>query len=433
MEEEVKETTSVSKKANNEFVEVAAMPKQAKAKVNTESNTESYFDGSLLELLAYNYLCIFITTITAGVCRPWGLCMLNKYIYSHTVISGKRLKFDADGDSLFAKYFKWNFFRIVTFGIYSIWVPTRYKEWEVSHLHFEDENLIEGESYFTGSVAGYFGINLLTWFITLISFGLLSPVAHVIKLKWELEHFVVNRKVITFKGSAGQFFIKKICWLLLSAITFGIYSLWINIKTLRWEASNTFLLRKGEEGANVPASVAAAGNPAKVKKELPKPVLYGIIGVVAVIVIVLIVKFITLMGPYDEEVANEIIDTTNKTKEELRTMTEYPEANKDVLVGNLKKLNIDAITEFRKSGGKGWYDRYTYDESDDKKIVDLQVVLRKKSTICRVYITTSPYSSGPGASCMSVKEFIGNIFGSNNGKSVENNSNLIEPTEYSEY
>lgn len=430
MEEEVKETASANKKTNSEFVEVAPMSPESTVRVNTESTTESYFDGSLLELMAYNYLCTFITAITAGVCRPWGLCMLNKYIYSHTVISGKRLKFDAEGDSLFAKYFKWNFFRLITFGIYSIWIPTRYKEWEVSHLYFEDEKLIEGDSYFTGTVGGYFAINLLTWFITIISFGILSPVAHVIKLRWELEHFVINRKIVTFKGSAGTFFLKKICWLLLSAITFGIYALWINIKTLRWEASNTFLVRKsdGDTRANVDSTTPVS----REKKELPKPVLFTIIGIVGIVVVILLVKLISVMGPADTGIKEEIIQTTKLTREELKTMTDHPRANKDVLAGNLKKLNITAIDDFLNSGGKGWYDRYTYEE--DGNVVDLQVVLRKKSTICRVYITTSPYSSGPSPECMSVKEFIGNMFGVNSLKDTTNVSNKVEmPVEYREY
>ena len=213
MENIVDET--VEEKSSTKFVEVSALevPKE-----ETENSGESYFDGSLLGLLAFTYFYATITVLTAGLLSAWGKCLLNKYIYNHTVISGKRLKFEGQGEDLFPKMFKWDFFKLITFNIYSIWAPTRYKEWEVSKLHFEDEKLVEGSSYFTGSVLGYFGIRILSYLITVVSFGILQPVAYVIKLKWELEHTIINNKVVVFRGSALSYFGKRILWTLLSAI-----------------------------------------------------------------------------------------------------------------------------------------------------------------------------------------------------------------------
>ena len=64
----------------DEFVLVDSK-KDTGPRVNTESKTNSYFDGTLLELLAYSYLCDFITIFSVGVLRSWGVCLLNKYIY----------------------------------------------------------------------------------------------------------------------------------------------------------------------------------------------------------------------------------------------------------------------------------------------------------------------------------------------------------------
>ena len=132
MVEIIEEKTST----NNSFVEVSSIevPKE-----RVEAQGESYFDGSLLGLLAFSYFYATISVISFGLLSAWGKCLLNEYIYNHTVISGKRLKFEGNGKDLFPYMFKWDFFKLITFNIYSIWEPTRYKEWEVSKLHFEDE------------------------------------------------------------------------------------------------------------------------------------------------------------------------------------------------------------------------------------------------------------------------------------------------------
>ena len=417
-QKEIIKSSSENKKSNNEFEEVESMPIDKGPKVNTESNTESYFDGSMLELMAYSYLCGFITAITAGVARPWGLCILNNYIYSHTVISGKRLKFEGKADDLFANCFKWNIFKIITLGIYSIWSPTRYKEWEVSKLHFEDEKLIEGDSYFTGSVGSYFLVILLTRLLTIISFGLLSPVSHVIRLKWELEHTVVNRKVVIFNGSAGEFFIKKIGWLLLGAITFGIYTLWIPAKTLRWQVSNTFLLRKGSNLNNASSSGNVTINASNVKenKKTNKIALFTVLGIVLIIVIILIVKIASIFRPMDSVIEEEMRSTINLAKTEFTTITENPLEGSNKNIGKVKKLNLNSLNEFVENGGKGYYsdfylDYIDYDEYGNiydyrsRLYASTDITLIKKSTICTGRINTY-ISDETKIECMSIKDYL---------------------------
>ena len=423
MEEIIDVNESISsgeKKTNKKFVEVEPM-KEPKRKIKTESNTESYFDGTFFELLAYNYLMIFLSVFTLGVGAPWGICLYNKYIYSHMVISGKRLKFDATGDTLFVKYFKWAFFNAITFGIYSIWIPTRIKEWEVSYLYFEDEKLITGDSYFTGNVGEYFGIRLLCLLITVVSFGLLSPVAEVIRLRWELNHYVINRKVVVFKGTPGAFFVKKLVWVLLSIITFGIYALFIPLKTLRWETSNTFLAREGEVDTKVYAKAASEKSSGK---GMNKGLLFAIIGVFAVAIIIGIVKLVSILGPIDQDYAIQMENIMDNTYNELKNGGSST-AKDSNYKRNAKELNLESINDFIEEGGKAKYENYAY-ESSDKFAV--QLTLRKKTTYC-----TGNISSNYGVYhvvCRSIKNEIKSRLGFNGNGMLESETKRDYDYEY---
>ena len=424
----LEEKTSTS----NSFVEVNSIevPKEEIDK----PNTESYFDGSLLGLLAFSYFYATLSVITAGLLSAWGKCLLNEYIYNHTVISGKRLKFEGSGKELFPKMFKWDFFKLITFNIYSIWVPTRYKEWEVSRLHFEDEKLNPGDSYFTGTVGAYFGMNILYWVLSTVSFGLLQPIAYVIRLKWELSHMIINKKVVVFRGSAGSFFGKKLLWTLLSIVTLGVYGLWIHINTLKWQFSNTFLLRKNDKDAkeiNEKVSQSVSTTNTNAKKGINKPILFVILGVVAIGLIILLVNLISLFGPSDPEVESDIYNVAVQANNYLK-QTNGTSIDSDMKKGipykNIKKLHIEALDNFKKSGGKGWteyysnyvdYDYYTNQPYQD---VYIEMILRKKSTVCKVGISTR-YDE-PSVKCNSFTGFWSQRLNINGGNGFSNSKSI---------
>lgn len=357
----------------DEFLIVESKKYPEEVKGNYDSKTDSYFDGKLLELWAHIFLKIFITTFTAGILAPFAKCIYKKYIYSHTVYNGKRLKFEGEPVDLFVNYFRWNFFRVITFGIYSFWIPARYKEWELSHVHFEDEPLVKGDSYFTGTVGGYFGINLLTWFIKIASFGLLLPLAQIIKLRWELKHCVINRKRIIFRGSAVNFILKKIGWMLLSGITFGIYGLWVPIKTIRWEVSNTGIMKKNEEKV------------VEEKSKKSKTILFVILGVIAVIVIAIIIAIVTFFKPSNIEDEKYIESTSDRFYEEFAkdkyNEIGFKQIDKEKI--NIKELNSSIITEFINNKGKGQYYNYYSHNSNDRSV---HFILRKNNTVCEIFL-----------------------------------------------
>lgn len=240
MEEEKNEQiVEIQKEDEKQYEEVE------KAKV--VERTDSYFDGKVLELIGYRILAFLITTFTLGLASAWADKILIAYSIEHTVYNGKRLKFEGTGASLFVQKFKWIFLTIITLGIYGFWVPLKKEKWIVSNIHFEKEEFIKEDSYFTGGVLGLIGINLFCKILTTISFGLLFPFVICYKQKWLAKHTVINRKKIVFTGKALSLIGHYLLWWLLCIVTFGIYLLWLPIKIENWKAKNTHIKLKDEE------------------------------------------------------------------------------------------------------------------------------------------------------------------------------------------
>ena len=211
-----------------------------------EVRTDSYFDGSLIELIGWRLLAFLITIVTLGIAAPWGSCMLYSYQMKHTVYNGKRLKFEGTGGDLFVNKFKWVLLTIITFGIYAIFIPVKKTKWVISNIHFEDEEFIKEESFFNGKTIQLIGINLLCNFLNIITLGLVAPFTVCLKLKWINKHTIINRKKLAFNGKAIGLFGKQMLWNFLTIITFGIYGLWLPIKVLKWKTKHTHIKVVGE-------------------------------------------------------------------------------------------------------------------------------------------------------------------------------------------
>ena len=97
----------------------------------------SFFDGSVLGLIGVSLLTAFLTTITLGLAGPAMACYRLRWIYKHTCIGGYRLKFTGKGWGLFGRCLLWGFLTIITIGIFGLWVPIKYKKWEISHVEIE--------------------------------------------------------------------------------------------------------------------------------------------------------------------------------------------------------------------------------------------------------------------------------------------------------
>lgn len=100
------------------------------------SKQNSYFDGGLLQLIGWQLLGMLITFFTLGICFPWALCMVYGWKINHTVIEGKRLKFNGKAIGLFGNWIKWLALTVITFGIYSFWVGIALEKWKAKHTTF---------------------------------------------------------------------------------------------------------------------------------------------------------------------------------------------------------------------------------------------------------------------------------------------------------
>ena len=100
--------------------------------------TESYFDGGLLQLIGWQLLGGLIIMCTFGICTPWAFTMIYSWEAKHTVINGRRLKFDGNAVQLFGKWIIWLLLTAITLGIYGFWLNIKLKQWKVKHTHFAD-------------------------------------------------------------------------------------------------------------------------------------------------------------------------------------------------------------------------------------------------------------------------------------------------------
>lgn len=112
---------------------------QTPVNVNVNVNTQvgnSYFDGGLLQLIGWSLLGALITICTLFICYPWAVCMVYGWKINHTVINGRRLKFNGTAIGLFGSWIKWLLLSVITFGIYTFWLRIALEKWRVKHTTF---------------------------------------------------------------------------------------------------------------------------------------------------------------------------------------------------------------------------------------------------------------------------------------------------------
>lgn len=102
-----------------------------------------------------------------------------------------------------------------------------------------NQNVNRQSSRFTGRLLGLIWIKFITFFISLISVGLLIPVAVVMKQKWNAKNTIYSGRRLVFTGRAGGLFGNYIKWLLLSIVTLGFFAFLIPVRIQRWAVANT--------------------------------------------------------------------------------------------------------------------------------------------------------------------------------------------------
>ncbi|MBQ3022995.1 MAG: DUF898 family protein [Clostridia bacterium] len=98
----------------------------------------STWDGGVFETFVNSVAASLICALTCSLGTPWAICYMLRYIISHTVIDGKRYRFDGHGGALFGNYLVWTILTVITCGIYGFWVTPKFYNWIVSHIHVEE-------------------------------------------------------------------------------------------------------------------------------------------------------------------------------------------------------------------------------------------------------------------------------------------------------
>jgi uncharacterized membrane protein YjgN (DUF898 family) len=95
------------------------------------------FDGGAGTYLGTGILAALITIITAGICYPFAMVLLERWRCKHSYIDGQRLVFTGTGIGLFGLWIKWFLLIVITAGIYSFWVAPRIQQWKVENTDFD--------------------------------------------------------------------------------------------------------------------------------------------------------------------------------------------------------------------------------------------------------------------------------------------------------
>ena len=112
--------------------------------------------GTLMEDLAVpmNWVYILIGGALCGIGICWSEIINYKWHAKHTVVSNQQIGFNANTWSLFWNAFKWVFLSAITLGIYMLWIPVKFKKWQVKHTtstpeieEEEEEEVVEEKNY----------------------------------------------------------------------------------------------------------------------------------------------------------------------------------------------------------------------------------------------------------------------------------------------
>ena len=212
---------------------------------------ESYYDGGYWSFIGHNLALSLGTAFTCGIAYPWLKCWYQRWLCSHTVISGKRMRFDGQGGELFGKYILWLILNYVTCGIYSFWYTVNLKKWMSEHTFFENEP--DNNSFFDGTVGDYFVTKILSFLAFLVPFA--GPAwSKIIMNRWFIGHTVVDSRRLTFRGTVGDLFVKYLLWGILTTVTCGIFGLFMPVKYLKWETEYTLDTDSTPEALNEKAN-----------------------------------------------------------------------------------------------------------------------------------------------------------------------------------
>lgn len=130
------------------------------------------------------------------------------------------------------------------------------------------------KSKFTGSTFGLIGMYIVFIVLTACTFGIGTPWAVCMLMRWMVKHTVIDGKKLTFEGKGGRYLGKLLLWSIpgvlicglivyatmyiqdISAVTLltvvGVvlmvfYVFWLVIREMKWFTKNTHFVRPEKE------------------------------------------------------------------------------------------------------------------------------------------------------------------------------------------
>ena len=86
-----------------------------------------------VKLIALAVVALFFVLLGLA----WAEIRFMKWETKHTIISGNRVKFNANAFQLLGSCIKWTFLTIITVGIYALWLPIKVRQWKVKHMELQ--------------------------------------------------------------------------------------------------------------------------------------------------------------------------------------------------------------------------------------------------------------------------------------------------------
>ena len=103
----------------------------------TRNSGRFRFDGGAATFVGTALLGALITLVTAGICYPFALVLMERWRAKHSYIDGRRLVFTGSAWGLFGHWLKWLLLSFLTAGIYLLWVVPRITQWKWEHTDFD--------------------------------------------------------------------------------------------------------------------------------------------------------------------------------------------------------------------------------------------------------------------------------------------------------
>jgi len=192
-----------------------------------DSKLEAKWSEFFVQVLIYTLICSF----TFFLLWPLAHIRFLKWKYSKTIISGKRMNFEAKVSELYVKWIIWILLGTITFGIHTLlFLPVRYQQWHTSKLTLEGET---GVSQFTGGVIEFFFTRMAAWVVSIFFFPIGLGIRQSMLTNFIYANRTVSGKEFKLHATGMGFMGMWAFWALLSVLSFGIWT-FLALERAQW-------------------------------------------------------------------------------------------------------------------------------------------------------------------------------------------------------